>query len=191
MTYLLTFNCYGTHLPGDERGWVERARGEQRGSYQDPRPELVRHARQITPEEPYQLDLMLAWIVLAAVRETCGFRSWDLLAAHVRTTHVHVVADGFSDPDRAITDLKAYASRALSQYDPAAQRKRWARGGSTRALFTADSISAAIKYVADQQGEPMAVYVIDPSEPKNVPLLTRGATGTRIARTIRGHRARN
>ena len=105
MTYLLTFNCYATHLPGDDRGWVDRSRGGHRGSYQGPRPELLNHARRIA-EKPYQLNLLRLRIVLEAIRETCDFRCWNLLAVHVRSTHVHVVADGFSDPDRAISDLK-------------------------------------------------------------------------------------
>jgi REP element-mobilizing transposase RayT len=162
MTYLLTFNCYGTHLPGVERGWVDRARGDHRGSYQDPRPGLLSHVRRISGAS-FQLDLVRSRIVLAAIRETCEFRCWDLWAAHIRTTHVHVVADGFADPDRVITDLKAYASRALRRHDFAAvQRKFWARGGSTRRLYTPEAVNAAIKYVADKQGEAMAVYVMSP-----------------------------
>ncbi len=125
--------------------------------------------RQIA-EEPYRLDLLCARIVLGAIRETCESRSWDLLAAHVRTTHVHVVADGFSDPDRVITDLKGYASRALRRHDAgAAHCKYWSRGGSTRRLCTMDAVNAAIKYVANRQGEPMAVYEIDRCEKKMSP----------------------
>jgi hypothetical protein len=169
MTYLLTFNCYGMHLSGDDRGWVDRARGDHRGAYQDPRPELLKHARRIT-EEPYQLDLPRARVVLGAIREVCHFRSWDLLAAHARTTHVHVVADGLSDPDRTLTDLKAYASRALKRHNTeTAHFKHWARGGTTRALFTKDAVNAAIRYVVHQQGEPMAVYIIDRCAPKMSP----------------------
>lgn len=163
MTYLLTFNCYATHLPGDDRGWVDRSRGGHRGSYQGPRPELLNHARRIA-EKPYQLNLLRSRIVLEAIRETCDFRCWNLLAVHVRSTHVHVVADGFSDPDRAISDRKAYATRALKRHDAGtAHSKHWARGGSTRGLFTVESIKAAVRYVADGQGEAMSVYVIDQS----------------------------
>ena len=163
MTYLLTFTCYATHLPGDDRGWVDRSRGSHRGSYQDPRPKLLNQAQRVA-EKPYLLNLLRSRIVLQAIRETCDFRCWDLLAAHVRTTHVHVVADGFSDPDRAISDLKAYATRALQRCDAGAvDCKHWARGGSTRGLFTVESVKAAVKYVADGQGEAMAVYVMDRS----------------------------
>ena len=131
------------------------------GGDQDSRPKLLSHARQIANGR-YLLDLPHSQIVLAAIRETCDFRRWELLAAHVRSTHVHLVADGFSDPDRTITDPKAYASRALKrQTAEPHQSKYWARGGSTRALFAVESVNAAIKYVVDQQGSAMAVYTSD------------------------------
>ncbi len=36
--------------------------------------------------------------------------------------------------------------------------KRWARHGSTRWLWKVQSVSAAIRYVVDQHGDPMAVF---------------------------------
>jgi REP element-mobilizing transposase RayT len=147
------------HVPGDGRGWVDRARGNHRGGYQDPSSGLVGDSIAVMTQLPYQLDLPRARTVLDAIREVCQFRRWDLLAALVRTTHVHVVVSGPADPNRAITDFKAYSSRALSDRGfEARDCKRWSRGGSTRALGTSEAIWAAIGYVVDQQGEPMAVY---------------------------------
>jgi hypothetical protein len=159
MTYFLTFNCYGSWLPGDERGWVDRARGSyDRGGYQDPNPGLARYARKIMPQEPYQLDEPRAQIVLDAICEVCQYRGWGLVAAHVRTTHVHVVVAHLGDPDRPISDFKSYSSRALNQHRfETANRKRWARGGSTRRLPTAEAVRAAIQYVVDRQGDRIAV----------------------------------
>ena len=159
MTYLLTFNCYGTHVPGETWGWVERARGNHRGGYQDPSSGLIGYSLAVMKQQPYELNMPRARTVLEAILEVCRFRGWDLLAAHARTTHVHVVASGIPDPDRAILDFKSYSSRALSRQGfEAPDRKRWAGGGSTRTLATTDSIWRAINYVVDQQGEPMAVY---------------------------------
>jgi hypothetical protein len=59
-----------------------------------------------------------------------------------------------------MNDLKSYASRILNRAAPdAPDRKRWARHGSTRWLWDRKSVSAAIAYVADKQGEPMALFV--------------------------------
>jgi len=160
MTYFLTFNCYGSWVPGDERGWVERARGNyDRGGYKNPSPALAQFARKIMPQEPYQLDVARARIVLDAIREACQYRDWGLVAAHVRTTHAHVIADRLGDPDRAISDFKSYSSRALNLHGfETAERKRWARGGSTRRLPTAEAIHAAVQYVVESQGKSMVVF---------------------------------
>ena len=58
-----------------------------------------------------------------------------------------------------MNDLKAYASRCLNRKgldEPA--RKRWARHGSTRWLWKRENVSAAIRYVVDEQGDPRAVF---------------------------------
>jgi REP element-mobilizing transposase RayT len=148
MVYLLTFNCYGTRLPGDKRGWVERA-----GGYRDPNPGLLKHCGEVMKQRPYLLDVAKAHIVLDAICEVCRFRNWDLIAAHVRTTHVHVIVDRLQNADRAIVDFKSYSSRVLGSDGI----KRWSRGGSTRPLSTPEAVIAAITYVLAQQGEPMAL----------------------------------
>jgi REP element-mobilizing transposase RayT len=110
-------------------------------------------------QAPYSMDRSRRETVLAAILECCLDRHWDLLAAHVRTNHVHIVIDADAQPERLMNDLKSYASRRLNGLgldDPA--RKRWARHGSTRWLWKPDSISAAIRYVVDQQGDSMAVF---------------------------------
>jgi hypothetical protein len=159
MTYILTFNCYGTRVPGDDRGWYDRSCASHRGGYQDPHVGLDRYARKIMLQEAYQLDIMRARVVLDAIREVCQCRSWDLVAAHVRTTHLHSIVAGLCNPDRAISDFKSYASRALNRHGfETAARTRWARGGSTRQLPNTEAVRAAIQYVVDGQGDPMAVF---------------------------------
>ena len=98
-------------------------------------------------------------IVLASVRERCIERHWNLLAAHVRTNHVHVVVEAEARPERAMNDLKSFASRLLNRNgldEP--DRKRWARHGSTRWLWKREEVSAAIQYVVHGQGDPFAVF---------------------------------
>ena len=157
LTFLLTFCCYGTHLPGDTRGWVDRARGNHRGGLREPSPALERSVRERMIQAPYTLDRHTAQIVLETLRKVCVARGWQLVAAHVRTTHVHCVVNGVAEPNRASGDFKAYASRELNVVE--GYRRRWAREGSTRRLSTPAAIQAAVRYVADGQGEPMAVYV--------------------------------
>ncbi|HVO99686.1 MAG TPA: hypothetical protein VMT15_16555 [Bryobacteraceae bacterium] len=87
------------------------------------------------------------------LREVCAFRNRQLIAAHVRTNHVHCIVGGVTDPSRAIADLKAYATRALNR------AKRWSRHGSTVPLVNRAAVQAAIRYVVECQGRPVAVYV--------------------------------
>jgi hypothetical protein len=55
-------------------------------------------------------------------------------------------------------DFKAYATRAIRLNDEpqVAAIKYWTRHGSTKYLWTQQSIDAAIKYVRDGQGKMMA-----------------------------------
>ena len=108
---------------------------------------------------PYNLDRRSASLVLHAIEEVCSVRAWQLIAAHVRSTHVHCIVAGLEHPNRAIADFKAYASRALNLVE--GRRTRWAREGSTRRLPTAGAVETAIRYVISGQGEPMAVYCSD------------------------------
>jgi REP element-mobilizing transposase RayT len=108
----------------------------------------------------YKLDRQTAATVLEAIREVCGARGWQLLAAHVRSTHVHCVVDGIECANRAIADFKAYSSRTLNKTEGCL--KRWAREGSTRRLPSSGAVHAAVRYVVDGQGDAMAVYVSNP-----------------------------
>ena len=110
-------------------------------------------------QPPYSMDRSRREAVVAAIAERCLDQHWVLLGAHVRTNHVHVVVDADVRPERVMNDLKSYASRRLNQLglDDSA-RKRWARHGSTRWLWEPKNVSAAIRYVVEQQGDAMAVF---------------------------------
>jgi hypothetical protein len=113
VVYFLTFNCYGTHLRGYEKGSVDRAR-EGRGGAIEPSAALVNYGKRTMTDAEARLDLDESFLVLSAIRKTCAFRHWTLLAAHIRSTHVHLVVDGSMEASCAIRDFKAYASRALN-----------------------------------------------------------------------------
>jgi hypothetical protein len=138
-------------------GSVDRAR-EGRGGPIEASVALVDYAKRAMTDAEASLDLAESFLVLSAIRETCAFRHWTLLAAHVRSTHVHLVVEGIMEASCAIRDFKAYASRALNGRGV---RRRWARGGNARSLCNSQAVRRAVCYVVDDQGPPMAVY-IDP-----------------------------
>jgi hypothetical protein len=70
-----------------------------------------------------------------------------------------VVVQTDRDAGRAMSDMKARASRALTLagFDNAT-RKRWTRHGSTLHLFNQAAVADKIDYTLHRQGTPMAFY---------------------------------
>lgn len=61
-----------------------------------------------------------------------------------------------------MNDFKAYASRRLSRMGlDGPHRRRWSRHGSTRWLWRREHVSAAVRYVVDEQGEAMSMFVCE------------------------------
>jgi REP element-mobilizing transposase RayT len=160
MRYFITFACYGAHLHGDERGSVDPSHNQPGARLLPVDPERFTVERERMRELPFTLDQHGREVVLDALREVCAHRGWSLLAAHVRTNHVHVVVEAEVQPEKVMNDFKAYASRLLNRRE-GATRKRWARHGSTRWLWSDQNVRDAIRYVIDEQGEPMALFVGD------------------------------
>lgn len=124
-----------------------------------PDPVREAQARERMDQPAYIMDAPRRAIVLQTIQEVCQYRGWTLLAAHIRTNHVHVVVRADHPPEKVMTDFKAYASRKLNAGGfESPERKRWTRHGSTRYLWQPAHVAAAIRYVVDKQGQPMAVY---------------------------------
>ncbi len=109
------------------------------------------------PEKPVQLSATERRIVRTAIVEVCRHEGWLLYGLHVRSTHVHAVVQSPVAPKNVIGKYKAYASRALNARF-GFRKRRWARHGSTRRLWSPLEVDAALHYVVHQQGEPMEVY---------------------------------
>src|SRR5258707_4270031 len=86
LAYFLTWTTYGTWLPGDERGWVEKP-----GQFRPPDAERKKSAEQLMTESPLTLDVEQRRIVEATIADHCRIRGWRLQAVSARTQHVHVV----------------------------------------------------------------------------------------------------
>ena len=159
LAYFITFSTYGSWLHGEDKGSVDRAHNLPGTPYLAPssaRLEIEESARQ---QDVYVMDETRRDHVLAAVREVCTVRQWDVFAVHVRQAHVHVVLAAGDTPEKVMNTFKSYASRRLNEarLDDRG-RKRWSRHGSTRYLWDPQAIEEAVAYVVDQQGPAMAVY---------------------------------
>jgi REP element-mobilizing transposase RayT len=157
-TYLITFVCYGSWLPG-QPGAVPRGQNVFGTRLPEANANRERLARNRMRQQPYLLDAIRRKIVLRSLQEVCFYRHWSLMAAHVRTNHVHVVVTANQSAERVMNTFKAYASRGLNRMAlDSVDCRRWARHGSTRHLWTREAVTAAVHYVVWEQGEAMAVF---------------------------------
>jgi REP element-mobilizing transposase RayT len=159
LTYLITFACYGAHLHGDESGSIDRQHNLPGGPALATDPGRAALERKLMDQPAYTLDRVRREVILESLIERAAQHEWTLVAAHVRTNHVHIVIGSDATPERVMNDLKSYASRRLNQAGiDNTDRKRWARHGSTRSLRDSKAIDQAVTYVLEKQGDPMAIY---------------------------------
>ena len=139
MRYFITFACYGARMHGDESGSVDQHHDVFGDRLLEHDPQRAAAERRSMNQSPYELDPDSRAVVLQALKQVCRYRGWNLLAAHVRSNHVHIIVEAEVPPEKAMNDFKAYASRALNQLgrdEPG--RRRWVRHGSTRWLWKTD-----------------------------------------------------
>jgi REP element-mobilizing transposase RayT len=160
LRYFITFACYGARLHSDEMGSVDRNHNLVGSRLLEPDPKRVMSERRRMLQDPYVLGQESRAVVLAALRRHCTHRGWDLLAVHVRSNHVHAILEAEIRPERIMNEFKVYASCELNRLgDDGLGRKRWARHGSTRWLWQDQDVREAIRYVVEEQGEPMALFL--------------------------------
>ena len=159
LAYFLTWTAYGAWLHGREKGSVEKS-GNLFGTPvlpPDPILEAIMLDRMIA--DPYELNEPRRNVVLDTLLEVAQYRRWNLIAAHIRSTHVHVVVQSMASPEKIMSDFKAYSSRRLSErLEENKDTKRWTQHGSTRYLWTEDQISEAVEYTLERQGTVMNRY---------------------------------
>src|SRR5262249_28294376 len=154
--YFLTFHTYASWLAGDPRGSVRR--GDRSGDpYRAPCEALERRALAVSRSPPVVLQGEERILVMRTLVEVCRHRAWALLAAQVRTNHVHVVVTAMAPPARVLGDLKAWGTRRVVEAGHRAMGTRlWARGGSRRHLWSANAVAEACSYVLQEQGDILA-----------------------------------
>jgi hypothetical protein len=159
MTYFITFPCYGTHMHGALEGSVDRNHNRYGAPFAQSNPRLMAAELHLMDQPPYQMDEPRRQAALAGIVDRCVRHHWNLLAAHVRANHAHIIVEGQEKPEFMMTQLKCAASRRLNDLGlDRPNRKRWARHGSTRHLFSRESIQRAIRYVLEGQGDAMSTF---------------------------------
>ncbi len=107
MRYFNTFACYGARLHGDESGSVDRNHNLVGSRLLEPdSPRLMAERREML-QDPYVLDPGSRRLVLAAIRRHGEHRGWNLLAAHIRSNHVHAIVEAEIQPERIMNEFKS------------------------------------------------------------------------------------
>jgi REP element-mobilizing transposase RayT len=155
LAYHLIWTTYGTWLPGDQRGWIQkRTRG-----IQAPDAQRETRARQNMAEDAVVLTALQRKIVEQTIRDHCRIRDWQLHALSVRSNHVHVVVTVDRSADEVMDQLKAWCSRKLSDaagltrtVAVGAGRRRWfTEDGDKELIDTEEYLANAIRYVSEGQ----------------------------------------
>lgn len=154
--YLLTWTCYGTWLHGDDRGSSDRthnAYGEPFLSTNSARRGAERSAQ---ASASIRLDVVSRDVIAETVTKHCRIRSWILHSLAARSNHVHVVVTvGDVSPERVLVEFKAWSTRAIRRADIHGkyEGKIWTKHGSTRYLWTLESLNRAVDYVVNGQDD--------------------------------------
>jgi REP element-mobilizing transposase RayT len=164
----ITWTCYGTWLPGDDRGHassilVPIAR-YQKSDRRPGRPYAVgdprtrKRATALQKHSTARLTASVASEVAKSLLETSVARGWSIPRAAILFNHVHVVITKCPHDGPIVRRLlKGRAHADLHRSYP--QREHWwTKGGSDRYLNDDASIAGAIRYVANQF-EPLAEIV--------------------------------
>jgi REP element-mobilizing transposase RayT len=153
IAYFITWTTYGTWLPGDQRGWVKRGRWV----VQPPNPSRDQQAREKMTEDVVVLTPEQRTIVDSVVVNHCRIRQWLLHARNARTNHVHVVVTALLERKVVREQLKAWASRRLSEAaglraaDRNGLRRWWTEKGDIELVREEEHLSQIIKYVQEMQ----------------------------------------
>ena len=148
MAYLITWTTYGTWLPGDQRGWVDRRKyGVQNGE-----EKLEKYARNIMQENSVVLNREERKETKEAIETTCNYKEWRIHALGVQSNHIHVViSTNGENPLQIRKTLKGYSTRTLKKIARFSERKFfWTKGGDIKRLNSKTAVNAAIDYVSNQ-----------------------------------------
>src|SRR5437762_3819662 len=103
--YFITIRTYGTWLPGDDRGWVDKRHNTYGTPFLEPDPTAHRRAFNHMRDKPFLLAADSAALVEQTLRELCEHRRWPLYVVNARTNHVHTVLSAAHSAERVMSDL--------------------------------------------------------------------------------------
>ena len=163
LAYLITYHTYGTWLHGDNRGSVDRLHNLPDTEFVPIDQRRLEAGERHMCHEPLVLNGRQREIVADTVREVAQHRDWTVHALNVRTNHVHIVVTAGTKPEKVMGGFKSWCTRRMVEAGLIARGgKVWTRHGSTRYLWSEQSVEQACRYVIEGQGEPLVTERTEP-----------------------------
>ena len=138
-------------MHGDKRGSVDKRHNRYGTAFLGQNCTRQIKELSILKNPPLELTPTLRQAVLRAILGVCEVRKWFAYAVHVRSNHVHIVVSGKEKPEKMMADFKSYATRAIkikrNNNKQKFIKKFWTNHGSTKYLWTKESLVSAIRYV--------------------------------------------
>ncbi|HLB56824.1 MAG TPA: transposase [Coxiellaceae bacterium] len=159
LAYFITFRTYATWLHGDERSSVSRTRNKVGTPKIHPNKNLETQMQALQKDECVILSREHGDVIREATVNLCNKNNWRLYAMHIRSNHVHLTIKADDEPEKMMTKIKSNATFALrKKCGFAVDQKIWSRHGSTKYIWTPESLYYTSDYTTECQGQKMAYY---------------------------------
>jgi len=153
MYLFITSTTYAQWLPGDERGFVNRANNQYGAPFREGHAGLKNSAKSRLKGEPIFLNGEHAQVLFEQFQETAAHRQWVLYGAAIMPNHAHVFVETSDDtvPEKAAGDLKSFGSLRLNRMFGKPESGTWWTTGSSVRRKTEDAIPDVIRYIKNQR----------------------------------------
>ncbi|HEX3149599.1 MAG TPA: hypothetical protein VHR66_16105 [Gemmataceae bacterium] len=170
--WLIWWTTYGSRVAGDARGFVSNVAAVDGGRevrHNAPgtdcdrnMPRLERYVRDRMLDDPFELTIKQAEVVVGQFLETTRIREFELHAAAVMVDHTHLLVGvpGDPDPEHLRELYKSWATRALKKHwELPRSGTFFTKGGSVRKKADETALTAAVIYVTREQPDPLVTYI--------------------------------
>ena len=160
IAHLVTLTCQGADPKAVANGFLNRLRQFCHKQHKwlwkkSPRTSVLK----ISGTRPHRrLDATQRAIVLEALHQSCERHGWILYSAHVRPAHLHAVIGAPDSRSHILSVFKSETARALKNQGQCV-KSPWSQGGNVLPLWNAVGFAAAVEYILEEQGRPMALHI--------------------------------
>ena len=138
---MVTTTTYGTWLPGDLRGYVDR------GVILPPDPDRLQRARRLLKTDPVYITSGEQDTLFEALQRAAREFDYTLFAASIESWHAHWLID------HAFDDVKVMVGRMKTRMRQALARGRlWTTGYDARFCFDEEAVERRREYIRRHQG---------------------------------------